>query len=213
MHPSYDSFTALGGAVLLTNMMLGEISPGGAGSGLYSLVMFALVAVFLGGLMIGRTPQYLGKRIRKREMTFVALYALTMPAVLLTGTALAVGFRDGQSSLLNTGAHGMSEALYAVTSAANSNGSAFAGINANTPFLNTLLGVIMFMGRYLPMVFVLGLAGAFAQQKTRPATEGTLKTHTPFFVGLVTGVAILVSLLTFVAALALGPLADSFGSS
>lgn len=209
---SYDSFTALGGGVLLANMMLGEISPGGAGSGLYALLMFALLAVFLGGLMVGRTPEYLGKRVRKREMTFIALYTLTMPAVLLIGTAVAIAFRTGQSSLLNTGAHGLSEALYAVTSAANSNGSAFAGINANTTFFNTLLGVVMVVARYLPIVFVLGLAGAFAQQDTRPETEGTLKTHTPLFVGLMTSVAVLTSLLSFVAVLALGPLADSFGN-
>ena len=206
---SYDSFTALGGGVLMANMMLGEIAPGGGGSGFYALLIFALLAVFLGGLMVGRTPEYLGKRVRRREMTFIALYALAMPATLLIGTALAIGLRSGQSSLLNTGAHGLSEALYAVTSAANSNGSAFAGINANTTFFNTLLGVVMLIGRYLPIVFVLGPAGAFAKQRARPETAGTLKTHTPFFVGLMTSVAILTSLLSFVAALALGPVADA----
>ncbi|WP_375503013.1 potassium-transporting ATPase subunit KdpA [uncultured Jatrophihabitans sp.] len=206
---SYDSFTGLGGGVLMANMMLGEISPGGGGSGLYALLIVALLAVFLGGLMIGRTPEYLGKRVRRREMTFVALYTLTMPATLLIGVALAIGSHTGQSSLLNTGAHGVSEALYAVTSAANSNGSAFAGLNANTTFFNTLLAVVMLVGRYLPMVFILALAGAFARQKQRPETSGTLKTHTLLFVALTTGVAILVSLLSFLPALALAPAADS----
>jgi K+-transporting ATPase ATPase A chain len=206
---SYDSFTALGGGVLMANMMLGEIGPGGGGSGLYALLVVALIAVFLGGLMVGRTPEYLGKRVRRREITFVALYTLTMPAILLTGAALVIGSHNGQSSLLNTGPHGLSEALYAVTSSANSNGSAFAGINANTPFLNTLLAVVMLVGRYLPIVFVLALAGAFARQQPRPDTAGTLKTATPFFVALVVGIAVLTSLLSFVAALALGPLAES----
>lgn len=206
---SYDSFTGFGGGVLMANMMLGEISPGGAGSGLYALLVFTLLAVFLGGLMIGRTPEYLGKRVRKREMTFIALYTLTMPATLLIGVALAIGTGSGRSSLLNTGAHGMSEALYAITSAANSNGSAFAGINANTTFYNTLLGIVMLVGRYLPIVFVLALAGAFAQQKTRPETAGTLKTHTTLFVAMLVGVAVLISLLSFVAALGLGPLAEA----
>ncbi len=206
---SYDSFTGFGGGVLMANMMLGEISPGGAGSGLYALLVFTLLAVFLGGLMIGRTPEYLGKRVRKREMTFIALYTLTMPATLLIGVALAIGTGSGRSSLLNTGAHGMSEALYAITSAANSNGSAFAGINANTTFYNILLGIVMLVGRYLPIVFVLALAGAFAQQKTRPETAGTLKTHTTLFVAMLVGVAVLISLLSFVAALGLGPLAEA----
>lgn len=205
---SYDSFTSLGGGVLLANMMLGEISPGGGGSGLYALIIVALIAVFLGGLMVGRTPEYLGKRIRRREMTFLALYSLTMPAILLVGAALAVGTQTGRSSMLNSGAHGLSEVLYALTSAANSNGSAFAGLNANTPFFNTLLGVVMLVGRYLPMVFVLALAGAFGRQQPRPAFEGTLKTHTPLFVSLTVVVAILTSLLSFVGTLALGPLAD-----
>jgi K+-transporting ATPase ATPase A chain len=202
--------------------MLGEVAPGGGGSGLYSLLIFALLAVFLDELMVGRTSEFLGKRVRRRETTFVALYALTMlyalimPAVLLVGTAIAIGSRSGRSSLLNTGAHGMSEALYAVTSAANrhvganSDGCAFAGFDANTTFMNTLLAVVMLVGRYLPMVFVLALAGAFARQRTRAEPNGgTVQTHTPAFLGLTTGVAILTLLLSFVAALALGPLADA----
>ena len=193
----------------MANMMLGEISPGGAGSGLYGLLIISLVAVFLGGLMIGRTPEYLGKRIRRREITFVALYSLSLPATLLIGAAVAVGLPAGRSGLLNTGAHGLSEALYAMTSAANSNGSAFAGLNANTTFYNTLLGVVMLAGRYLPMVFVLGLAGAFARQKPRATTAGSLPTHTAFFVVLTAVVAILVTLLSFLPAVALGPLADA----
>ncbi len=205
---SYDSFTGLGGGLLMANMMLGEISPGGSGSGLYALIVISLITVFLGGLMVGRTPEYLGKRVSRREMTFLALYTLTMPAILLVGTALAIGFPTGRSSLFNTGAHGLSEALYALTSAANSNGSAFAGLNANTPFFNTLLGIVMLLGRYLPIVFVLALAGAFARQQPRPVFEGTLKTHTPLFVTFTVVVAVLTSLLSFVGALALGPLAD-----
>ncbi len=197
-------------------MMLGEMAPGGGGSGLYSLLIFALLAVFLDELMVGRTSEFLGNRVRRRETTFVALCALTMPAVLLVGTAIAIGSRSARSSLLNTGAHGMSEALYAVTSAANrhvganSDGSAFAGFDANTTFMNTLLAVVMLVGRYLPMVFVLALAGAFARQRTRAEPNGgTVQTHAPAFLGLTTGVAILTSLLSFVAALALGPLADA----
>ena len=159
--------------------------------------------------MIGRTPEYLGKRVQRREITFIALYLLTMPMVLLVGVATAIGTRQGRSSLLNTGAHGMSEALYAVTSATASNGSAFAGLNANTPFYNGLLGIVMLLGRYLPIVFILGLAGAFATQSGRPVMAGTLETHTPFFVAFVVGVAVLTSLLSFLPAIALGPLADA----
>ncbi len=206
---SYDSFTALGGGVLMANMMLGEIAPGGAGSGLYGLLIIVMLAVFLGGLMIGRTPEYLGKRIRRREITFIALYLLTMPVVLLVGAATAIATTSGKSGLLNTGAHGLSEALYALTSATNSNGSAFAGLSANTPFYNGLLAVVMLFGRYLPIVFILGLAGAFARQSARAVTVGSLKTHTPFFVGFVVAVAVLASLLSFLPALAVGPLADA----
>ena len=206
---SYDSFSAPAGGVLMADMMLGEIAPGGAGSGLYGLLMIAMLAVFLGGLMIGRTPEYLGKRLQRREITFVALYLLTVPTLLLTGVAIAIGTRSGTSGLLNTGAHGLSEGLYALTSAANSNGSAFSGLNANTPFYNGMLGIVMLLGRYLPMVFVLGLAGAFARQRVRVETAGTLRTHTPFFVGFVIAIAVLASLLSYLPALALGPLADS----
>lgn len=152
------------------------------------------------------------KPVRRREINFTALYLLTMPMTLLIGVATAIGTRTGQSSLLNnTGSHGPSELLYALTSATNSNGSAFAGLNANTPFYNGLLGVVMLVGRYLPMVFILGLAGAFAGQSARAVTAGTLKTHTPFFVGFVVATAVLASLLSFLPALAVGPLADALG--
>jgi K+-transporting ATPase ATPase A chain len=207
---SYDSFTSLGGGVLVANMMLGEIAPGGGGSGLYGLLMIATITVFLAGLMIGRTPEYLGKRIGRREMTFVALYAVSLPATLLVGTAVAMAFPAGRAGMGNTGAHGFSEVLYAMTSAANSNGSAFAGLTANTTFYNTLLGIVMLFGRYLPMVFVLGLAGALARQKPKAVTTATLPTHTAFFVAMTTGVAVLVTLLSFAPALALGPLAEAF---
>jgi len=206
---SYDSMTSLGGGVLMANMMLNEISPGGAGSGLYSLLMLAMLAVFLGGLMIGRTPEYLGKRLQRREITFVALYSLTMPAVLLVGAALALALPAGRLGFLNAGAHGLSEGLYAVTSAANGNGSAYAGISANTTFWNTVLAIVMLVGRYLPMVFVLALAGAFGRQRKRTAGLGTLPTHAPFFVLLIAAVAVIVGLLSFLPALALGPLADA----
>jgi len=206
---SYDSFTSLGGGVLMANMMLGEISPGGGGSGLYGLLMTALVAVFLGGLLVGRTPEYLGKQVRQREITFISLYALALPATVLIGTALALALPAGRAGLLNTGPHGLAEPLYAFTSAANSNGSAFAGLNADTTFYNTALGVTMLAGRYLPMIFVLALAGAFARQGIRPASRGTLATHTPFFVAFITATAVLMSLLSFLPTLALGPLADA----
>src|SRR5664279_3130002 len=152
---SYDSFSPLAGAVLMGNMMLGELSPGGAGSGLYGLLIVAILAVFLGGLMIGRTPQYLGKYVRRREITFVALYTISLPATLLIGTAIAMALPPGRAGMGNTGAHGLSEVLYAMTSAANSNGSAFGGLTSNTGFDNTLLAIIMLLGRYLPMVFIL----------------------------------------------------------
>ncbi|WP_375479333.1 potassium-transporting ATPase subunit KdpA [uncultured Jatrophihabitans sp.] len=207
---SYDSFSALAGGVLLGNMMLAEVSPGGAGSGLYGLLVAAILAVFVGGLMVGRTPEFLGKRIRRREMTFVALYSLAFPATLLIAAAVAVALPAGRATLGNSGAHGLSEALYAVTSTTASNGSAFAGLNANTDFYNILLGIVMLIGRYLPLVFILALAGAFARQRrTVAATAGTLRTDTPMFVGLVLGVVVLVTLLSFLPALALGPLAEA----
>jgi K+-transporting ATPase ATPase A chain len=209
----HDSFTALGGAVAMVNMMLGEIAPGGVGSGLYGILVLAVIAVFVAGLMVGRTPEYLGKRIGRREMTFASLYILTTPALVLAGTALSFAIPPVRADVLGTsmandGVHGFSEVLYAFTSAANNNGSAFAGLTANTPWFNTALGVAMLLGRLLPIVFVLALAGSLAAQDRVPVTAGTLPTHTPLFVGLLGGVIVIVSALTYVPVLALGPLAE-----
>jgi K+-transporting ATPase ATPase A chain len=205
----HDSFTAPGGGIAMFNMMLGEIAPGGTGSGLYGMLMLAIVTVFLAGLMVGRTPEYLGKKIGQREIVLVALYVLTTPVLVLVGIATALTFDAGPVGLLNTGPHGMSEALYAVTSAANNNGSAFAGITTGTPFWNTLLGILMLVGRFLPIIFVLGLAGQFATRQRLPASAGTLPTHRPLFVALLTGVALVVVGLTYVPVLVLGPIVES----
>ncbi|WP_322760232.1 potassium-transporting ATPase subunit KdpA [Frankia sp. Cr2] len=204
----HDSYTSLGGAVLLLNMMLGEIAPGGTGSGLYGMLILAVLAVFVGGLMIGRTPEYLGKKISGREMKFASLYILTTPTFVLVVTALAMALPGERAAMLNSGAHGLSEVLYAATSAGNNNGSAFAGISVNTTWWNTALGISMLAARFLPMVFALGLAGSLARQKPVPASAGTLPTHRPLFVGLVTGVAIIVVALTYFPAIALGPFAE-----
>jgi K+-transporting ATPase ATPase A chain len=205
---THDSYTSLGGGVILFDMMLGEIAPGGTGSGLYGILILAVIAVFVAGLMVGRTPEYLGKKLGGREVKFASLYLLTTPALVLVGTAIAMGLPGERASMLNTGAHGFSEVLYAFTSAANNNGSAFAGISVNTTWYNTALGIVMLLGRFLPMVFVLGLAGSLAKQKPVPVSEGTLPTHRLLFVGLLTGVAIIVVALTYFPALALGPLAE-----
>jgi K+-transporting ATPase ATPase A chain len=204
----YDSFTAFGGGLLMSAMMLGEISPGGVGSGLYGLLMVALVAVFLGGLMVGRTPEFVTKRISPREMKYVALYYLSGPLALLTGTAIAIALPGERASMNNTGAHGFSEVLYAFTSAANSNGSAFAGLNGNTAWYNVALALVMLVGRYLPMIFVLALAGALARQRPGVVTSGTVPTTGPLFAGLTVFSALVLVGLTFLPALALGPIAD-----
>ncbi|MGD0934468.1 MAG: potassium-transporting ATPase subunit KdpA [Streptosporangiaceae bacterium] len=205
---SYDSFTPLGGGLLMSAMMLGEISPGGVGSGLYGLLMVALIAVFLGGLMVSRTPQYLTKRIRATEMKMVALYYLATPLPLLAAAGLALALPAGRASTGNPGAHGLSEIVYAFTSAANSNGSAFGGLSGNTAFYNNALALVMLLGRYVPMVFVLGLAGSLARQRPAAITEGSLRTDGPMFVSLALGVALVLVFLTFLPALALGPLAE-----
>jgi K+-transporting ATPase ATPase A chain len=205
----HDSLTAPGGGVVLVNMMLGEIAPGGVGSGLYGMLMIAVVTVFLSGLMVGRTPEYLGKKIGQREIVLVALYILTTPALLLVGIAVAVSFDAGPAGVLNSGPHGFSEMLYAVTSASNNNGSAFGGLTSGTPFWNTLLGLEMLLGRFLPMVVVLALAGRFASAKRLPTNAGTLPTHGPLFVTLLTGVALVVVGLTYVPVLMLGPVVES----
>lgn len=205
----HDSFTAPGGGIAMFNMMLGEIAPGGTGSGLYGMLMLAVVTVFLCGLMVGRTPEYLGKKIGQREIVLVALYVLTTPILVLTGAAIALTASDGLAGLQETGPHGLSEAVYAVASAANNNGSAFGGLTSGTPFWNTLLGVLMLAGRFLPMIFVLALAGRFATQQQLPPSAGTLPTHRPLFVALLSGVALVVVGLTYVPVLALGPIVES----
>ncbi|WP_438354620.1 potassium-transporting ATPase subunit KdpA [Microbacterium sp. CJ88] len=208
-----DSYTPLGGMLPMINMMLGEIAPGGVGSGLYGMLVIAVIAVFVGGLLIGRTPEYLGKRIGPREIKLASLYILVTPTLVLAGTALSFaipGIRADveATSILNPGVHGLSEVLYAFTSAANNNGSAFAGLTANTPWFNTALGVAMLLGRFVPIVFVLALAGSLAAQDRVPATVGTLPTHRPQFAGLLAGVAIIITALTYFPVLTLGPLAE-----
>ncbi|MBF5028591.1 potassium-transporting ATPase subunit KdpA [Micromonospora sp. ANENR4] len=203
----HDSYTALGGMMTLGNMMLGEVAPGGVGAGLYGLLILAVITVFVAGLMVGRTPEYLGKKIGSREIKFASMYFLITPALVLTGTAAA--FATGNASTaLNAGPHGLSEVLYAFTSASNNNGSAFAGITVNTQWWNTALGLCMLLGRFLPIIFVLALAGSLARQQPTPASEGTLPTHRPLFVGMVVGVTVVLVALTFLPALALGPLAE-----
>ncbi|KQW05687.1 potassium-transporting ATPase subunit A [Leifsonia sp. Root4] len=209
----HDSFTALGGGMAMLNMMLGELAPGGVGSGLYGMLVIAVLAVFIAGLMVGRTPEYLGKKLGAREIKLASLYILTTPTLVLAGTALSFGIpavRDDVigTSILNPGLHGFSEVLYAFTSAANNNGSAFAGLTANTPWFNTALGVAMLLGRLLPILFVLALAGSLAAQEKVPVTAGTLPTHKPLFVGLLCGTVLIVSALTYFPVLALGPLAE-----
>jgi K+-transporting ATPase ATPase A chain len=205
---AHDSYTSLGGATLLVNMMLGEVAPGGTGSGLYGMLILAVLSVFIAGLMVGRTPEYLGKKLGAREMKFASLYILTTPAIALIGTALAVALPGERAGMLNSGPHGLSEVLYAFTSAANNNGSAFAGISVNTTWYNSALGAAMLLGRFLPMIFVLGLAGSLARQRPVPPSAGTLPTYRPLFVGLLTGVTLIVVGLTYFPALALGPLAE-----
>ncbi|MGV9942989.1 potassium-transporting ATPase subunit KdpA [Streptomyces sp. NPDC003401] len=205
---AHSSLTGLGGGLTLLGMMLGEIAPGGTGSGLYGMLVMAVVAVFVAGLMVGRTPEYLGKKIGIREIKPAALYILVTPALVLVFTALAMVLPTPANSLTNSGAHEFSEILYAYTSAANNNGSAFAGLNADTRWFNSTLGLAMLLGRFLPMVFVLALAGSLARQQPVPATAGTLRTEKPLFTGLLVGAILVVTGLTYFPALALGPLAE-----
>ncbi|MFG2694859.1 potassium-transporting ATPase subunit KdpA [Kitasatospora sp. NPDC048407] len=204
----HDSYSPFGGGLTIFNMMLGEIAPGGTGSGLYGMLILAIVAVFVAGLMVGRTPEYLGKKLGGREMKFASLYILTTPAIVLIGAGTAIALPGERAGMLNSGAHGFSEVLYAFTSAANNNGSAFAGITVNTTWYDTALGLAMVFGRFLPMVFVLALAGSLAKQQPVPASAGTLPTHKPLFVGLLSGVVLIVVGLTYFPALALGPIAE-----
>jgi K+-transporting ATPase ATPase A chain len=204
----HDSFTALGGGQLILNMGFGEVAPGGTGSGLYGMLVLAIVTVFVAGLMVGRTPEYLRKKITAREIKLVSLYILTTPMLVLAGTGLTMSLSKAKESILNPGPHGLSEVLYAFMSAANNNGSAFAGILVNTGFYNTALGLVMLAGRLIPLVLVLALAGSLARQQPVPATAGTLPTHRPLFVGMLVGVVLIVAGLTYFPALALGPLAE-----
>ena len=204
----HDSYTALGGGVTILNMMLGEVAPGGTGSGLYGMLILAVLTVFIAGLMVGRTPEYLGKKIGAREVKLASLYFLTTPALVLVGAAVAIALKVGRAGMLNSGPHGLSEVLYAFTSASNNNGSAFAGLTVSGTWYNTALGLVMLLGRFLPIIFVLGLAGSLARQKPTPESTGTLKTYRPLFVGMLVGVTLILVALTFLPALALGPLAE-----
>ncbi|MFI5962128.1 potassium-transporting ATPase subunit KdpA [Streptomyces asoensis] len=208
----HSSFTGLGGGITMLGMQLGEIAPGGTGSGLYGILVMAIIAVFIAGLMVGRTPEYLGRKIGTREIKCAACYILVTPALVLVLTAAAMALPTPGNSMTNTGAHGFSEILYAYTSAANNNGSAFAGLNADTQWFNTTLGLAMLLGRFLPMVFVLALAGSLAGQKPVPVTAGTLRTEKPLFTGLLVGAILIITGLTYFPALALGPLAEGLAS-
>ncbi|GAA4540228.1 potassium-transporting ATPase subunit KdpA [Mycobacterium paraffinicum] len=204
----HDSYTSLGGMMTMFNMQLGEVAPGGTGSGLYGMLILAVITVFVAGLMVGRTPEYLGKKINPREIKLAASYFLVTPLIVLTGTAIAMALPGERAGMLNSGPHGLSEVLYAFTSAANNNGSAFAGISVNTNWYNTALGLAMVFGRFLPIVLVLALAGSLAKQGQTPESAGTLPTQRPQFVGMVAGVTLILVALTFLPMLALGPLAE-----
>ncbi|MDW6065610.1 potassium-transporting ATPase subunit KdpA [Streptomyces sp. FXJ1.4098] len=208
----HSSFTGLGGGITMLGMQLGEIAPGGVGSGLYGMLIMAIIAVFIAGLMVGRTPEYLGKKIGTREIKLAACYILITPALVLIFTAAAMALPTPQNSMTNSGAHGFSEILYAYTSGANNNGSAFAGLNADTQWFNTTIGIAMLLGRFVPMVFVLALAGSLAEQKPVPATAGTLRTEKPLFTGLLVGAILIITGLTYFPALALGPLAEGMAA-
>lgn len=208
----HSSNTGFGGGLDLLGMQLGEIAPGGTGSGLYGMLIMAIIAVFIAGLMVGRTPEYLGKKIGTREIKLAACYILVTPALVLGFTAVSMALPTPKDSMLNSGAHGFSEILYAYTSGANNNGSAFAGLSADTNWFNTTIGLAMLLGRFLPMVFVLALAGSLAEQKPVPATVGTLRTEKPLFTGLLVGTIMIITGLTYFPALALGPLAEGLAS-
>jgi potassium-transporting ATPase potassium-binding subunit len=204
----HDSFTAFGGGILLFDLMLGEVVPGGVGAGLYGMLMLAVLTVFIGGLMVGRTPEYLGKKIRPTEMKWAAAYILATPGSALIGAALSLGFSVPRRSILNPGPHGLTEIVYAFTSMANNNGSAFAGLTTATSWYNLSGGVVMLIARFAPMIFVLALGGTLSRQQPVPASAGTLETHTPLFAGLLIGVIIILVGLTYFPALALGPFAE-----
>ncbi|MEJ8642055.1 potassium-transporting ATPase subunit KdpA [Streptomyces sp. MS1.HAVA.3] len=208
----HSSYTGLGGGIAMLGMQLGEIAPGGVGSGLYGMLIMAIIAVFIAGLMVGRTPEYLGKKIGTQQIKLAACYILVTPALVLGFTAAAMALDTPANSMTNTGAHGFSEILYAYTSGANDNGSAFAGLNADTQWFNSTIGIAMLLGRFLPMVFVLALAGSLAEQKPVPETAGTLRTDKPLYAGLLVGTILIITGLTYFPALALGPLAEGLAS-
>ena len=203
-----DSYTPMGGFAMLTGMMLGEVSPGGVGTGLYSMLLFAVITVFIGGLMVGRTPEYLGKKIQAREVKLAAMGVLVMPITVLVLTAIAVSVQAGRAGPLNLGPHGFSEILYTYTSQTNNNGSAFAGLSANTPFYNITGAIGMLLGRFAIIISVLALAGSLAAKKVVPVSLGTFRTDKPMFAGLLTGVVLVVGALTFFPAVALGPIVE-----
>jgi K+-transporting ATPase ATPase A chain len=204
----HDSFTPFGGGIALFDIALGEIAPGGIGAGMYGILVLAIVTVFVGGLMVGRTPEYLGKKIRPTEMKYAALYFLTLPVTILTAAGLSIAMKTPQASILNPGPHGLTEIMYAFTSMANNNGSAFAGLTTNTDWYNTVGGIVMLIGRFAPEIFALGLAGSLARQQPVPASAGTIQTHKPLFVGMLVGVILVLVGLTYFPALALGPFAE-----
>lgn len=208
----HSSYTGFGGGITMLGMQLGEIAPGGVGSGLYGMLVMAIIAVFIAGLMVGRTPEYLGKKIGTRQIKLAACYILITPALVLGFTAVATALPTPPHSMTNSGAHGFSEILYAYTSGANNNGSAFAGLSADTQWFNTTIGIAMLLGRFLPIVFVLALAGSLAEQRPVPATAGTLRTDKPLYAGLLVGTILIITGLTYFPALALGPLAEGLAS-
>jgi len=204
----HDSLTPFGGGIALADMALGEVAPGGVGAGMYGILVLAVVTVFVGGLMVGRTPEYIGKKIRPTEMKYAALYFLTTPATVLAAAGLSIGLKTPRASILNPGPHGLTEILYAFTSMANNNGSAFAGLTTNTDWYNTIGGIVMLMARFAPIVFAIGLGGSLARQQPVPASAGTMETHKPLFIGMLVGVILVLIGLTYFPALALGPFAE-----
>jgi K+-transporting ATPase ATPase A chain len=204
----HDSYTPLGGAVPLVQMMLGEVDPGGTGSGLYGMLLFAILAVFIAGLMVGRTPEFLGKKIQAAEMKLVVLYILFVPVAILVFSGISIVMKWSLHSLANPGPHGLTEMIYAYTSMANNNGSAFAGLSTNTTWFNTTGGIAMLIGRYFLIVPVLAISGSLARKQTVPASAGTFPTNTPLFAGLLTGVVVIVVGLTYFPVVALGPLVE-----
>lgn len=209
VNSAHDSMTPVGGGVAMVNMMLGEVSPGGVGAGIYGILVVAILTVFVAGLMVGRTPEFLGKKIGAKEMTYVALYTLSVPAIVLVGIGAAIALPGTPDVMGNPGGHGFSEVVYAFTSAGNNNGSAFGGITVTSDFFQISLALAMLLGRFIPIVLVLALAGSLAKQGKVPVTAGTLPTHTPLFAGLLVGVILLITGLTFFPALALGPIAEA----